>query len=338
MTARPRLILMVVALVVSLFATGIAGAGSNAAKLTPIKYMTSFGTFGREAYAYVALDKGYFRDAGFDVTITPGAGTVSDATFLASGQMDYSPGDTTAMVLARANGGLPVKCVAWIQQKTLSAYFVRTDSGINTWKDFEGKSIGDTPGSTGRVLFPLTAKKAGIDADKVTFVPTTPQTGPGLFAAKKIDIFAQFVVGQPLVRQAAGSPVKSFKVADKIPGLGGNCLMVTDEKLKSNPDEVRKFTAALLKGLQWSLDNPGAAGAILQKYVPLADYKLAADELRLMKPFSRDAVTKKKGLGYIDPKRMDATASIVNNFFKPKQRVTRADIYAPGFLPKKPIR
>jgi len=324
----------------SLLVAGSAGAGSNGkAALVPINYMTSFGTFGREAYAYVALEKGYFRDAGFDVTITPGAGTVSDATFLASGKMDYSPGDTTAMVLARANGGLPVKCVAFIQQKTLSAYFVRADGPIKTWKDFEGKKVGDTPGSTGNVLFPLTAKKAGIDASKVTFVPTTPQTGPGLFAAGKIDIFAQFIVGRSLARRAiGGDQVKAFKVSDQIPALAGNCLMVTDQKLQENPGEVKKFTAALLKGLQWSLDNPGAAGAILQKYVPLADYKLAADELKLMRPLSRDAVTKKKGLGYIDPKRMDSMASIVNNFFKPKERVARADIYAPGFLPAKPIK
>jgi NitT/TauT family transport system substrate-binding protein len=324
----------------SLLVAGSAGAGSShTAALAPIKYSTSFGTFGREAYAYVALEKGYFRDAGLDVSITPGTGTVNVATLISSGQVDYGPGDTTAMVLARANGGLPVKCVALIHQKTLSAYFVRADSGINTWKDFEGKTIGDTAGSTGTVLFPMTAKKAGVDASKVKFVPTTPQTGPGLFASKRIDIFAQFVVGQPVVRAAnGGDPVRSFKVADMIPGLGGNCLMVSDSKLRSNPAEVKKFTGALLKGLQWSLDNPGAAGAILQKHVPLADYKLAAAELRIMRKFSRDAATRRNGLGYIDPKRMDATASIVNNFFKPKNRVTRADIFAPGFLPAKPLR
>lgn len=343
MVVRTRFLLLAVLAMAltALFAGTAVGASSEAgaAKLTPIKYMTSFGTFGREAYAYVALEKGFFRDAGFDVTITPGAGTVSDAKFISTGQVDYSPGDFTAAVLARANSDLPIKCVANIQQSTLSAYFVRRDSGITSWKDFEGKKIGDTPGSTGRVLFPYTAKKAGIDADKVTFVPTTPQTGFGLFASKKIDIFAQFIVGAPTVRSAiGGDPLRAFTVASVVPGLMGNCLMASDDKVKNNPDEVRKFTAALLKGLQWSLDNPGQAGAILQKHVPLADYALAAKELRIMRKYSRTKVTKVKGLGYIDPKRVDATISIVNNFFKPKIHLTRDDIYAPGFLPKKPIK
>lgn len=335
---RPRLLAAVAVGLASIFVAGAADA-SQGADLVKIKYSTSFGTLGREAYAYVALEKGFFRDAGFDVSITPGSGTVNVATLVSSGQVDYGPGDFTAMVLARANGGLPVKCVANIQQSTLAAYLARRDSGINTWKDFEGKTLGAPPGATGAVLFPYTAKKAGVDASKVTFVPTTPQTGPGLLAAKKIDIYEQFVVGMPTVRAAiGGDALRTFPVASVVPGLMGNCLMVSDTKLKSNPAEVRRFTAALLKGLSWSLDNPGQAGAILQKHVPLADYALAATELRLMKRYSRNAVTKQKGLGYIDPKRVDATTSIVNSFFKPKNRVTRNEVYAPGFLPAKPIR
>lgn len=320
-------------------AAGSAGAGDKAT-LVPIKYSTSFGTFGREAYAYVALERGYFRDAGFDVTITPGTGTTAVARLVASGQVDYGPGDTTAMVLARADGGLPVKCVSLIQQNILSAYLVRRSSGITSWKGFEGKKIGDIPGSTGTILFPFVAKKAGLDASKVTFVPTTPQTGPGLLAAKRIDVYGQFVVGLPTVQAAVGAsdPLRAFTVTSVVPGLMGNCLMASDSKIANNPGEVRRFTAALLKGLQWSIDNPGAAGAIVQKHVPLADYELAAKELRIMKRYTRTKVTRTKGLGYMDPKRFDATASIVNNFFKPKNRVTRSEVYAPGFLPKKPFK
>lgn len=338
MKARLRLTLLIAAATVLAF--GLPSAGQSGHKqLVKIKYSTSFGTFGREAYAYVALEKGYFRDAGFDVSITPGTGTINVATLVASGQVDFGPGDTTAAVLARANNGLPVKCVSLIQQGSLSSYLVRKDSGINSWKDFEGKKIGDTPGSTGLVMFPFLAKKAGIDASKVTFVPTTPQTGPGLFAAKKIDIYAQFIVGVPTIQAAiGGDPLKAFTAASLVPGLMGNCLMVSDSKLASDPDQVKKFVAALLKGLQFAIDNPGAAGGILNKYVPLADYVLAAKELKIMKRFTRTAVTKEKGLGYIDAKRFDATVSIINNFFKPKVRVTRNDVYAPGFLPAKPIK
>lgn len=333
-----RLALVVVAVLT--VGLGVSGAGQSAHKqLVKIKYSTSFGTFGREAYAYVALEKGYFRDAGFDVSITPGNGTVGVASLIASGQVDYGPGDSTAMVLARGNNGLPVKCVTLIQQSTLSAYLVRKDSGINSWKDFEGKSIGDTPGSTGTVLFPYTAKKAGFDASKVTFVPTTPQTGIGLFASHKIDIYAQFVVGLPTVQSAlGGEPLKSFKVSDVVPNLMGNCLMVSDSKLQSNSAEVKKFVRALLRGLKYSMDNPGNAGAILNKYVPLADPVLAAKELRIMKRFVQTPQVVKNGYGYVDDRRWASAVSIVNNFFHPKTPVKVSDVWAPGFGPTPTIR
>ena len=242
------------------------------------------------------------------------------------------------MVLARGNNNLPVKCVTLIQQSTLSAYLVRQDSGINSWKDFEGKTIGDTPGSTGTVLFPYTAKKAGFDASKVTFVPTTPQTGIGLFASGKIDIYAQFVVGLPTVQSAIGAPLKSFTVASVVPGLMGNCLMVSDSKLANDSDQVKKFVRALLRGEKYAIDNPGDTGRILNKYVPLADPVLAAKELRIMKRFVQTPDVVKNGYGYVDPRRWAAAVSIVNNFFHPKTPLKVSDVYAPGFAPNPPIK
>jgi len=323
----------------SVFVTGIAGA-SKGQGLVKINYMTSFGTGGTEAYAYVALEKGFFRDAGFDVSITPGAGTTSDAQFVSTGRMDYSPGDFATMVIGRANSGLPVKCVALIQQSLLSAFISRDSKGIRSWKDLEGRTLGTTPGAVSNVLFPYIAKRAGFDASKVTVVPVTPQSGRSLFASGKIDLLAQFVAAMPSLRALAdGERLRALTVASVVPGMMGNCLMVSDDKLRTKPDEVKRFSQALMKGLYWSLDNPGAAGAILQKNVPLESYELAAKELRLMKRFSRTKVTDAKGLGYIDPKRVDATLSVVNNFFKPKTRLTRNDVFAPGFqLPPKPAK
>jgi NitT/TauT family transport system substrate-binding protein len=336
--ASLRLALISVVILGSTLASGGVAQSAHRA-LIPIKYSTSYGNFGREAYAYVALDKGYFKQAGFDVSITPGSGTIPVAQLVASGQVDYGPGDTTAAVLAIGNLGLPVKCVALIQQSTLSAYLVPKGGPIQSWKDFEGKTIGDTPGSTGTVLFPYLAKKVGIDASKVTFVPTTPQTGIQLFAAHKIDIYAQFAVGLPTVQAGiGGTPLRSFTWASVVPGLMGNCLMASDAKIANNPGQVKAFTYALLRGEKYAIDNPGDAGRILNKYVPLANPVLAAEELRIMKKYVQTPDVIAHGYGYVDPKRFDSTDSILNNFFHPKTHLTRDLVFAPGFLPAKPIK
>lgn len=338
MKTRLRLSLIVVAIVA--LALGIAGAGQSAhQQLTAVKYTTSFGTFGREAYVYAAIEKGYFRDAGLDVSVQAGQGSVAVARLIAAGQVDYGPGDPVAIALARGNEGLPVKMVALIHQKILTGYMSLEETGIKTPKDLEGKKIGDTPGSVGRVIFPFYAKRAGIDESKVTFINTTAQALPALLVSKQIDAAAQFAVGLPTFQAAAADKKVVFLAWDKVlPNLTGNAFWTSEKKLRENPDEVRRFTNALLRGLKYAIDNPGDTGRILNKYIPLANPVLAAKELRIMKRYVQTADTLKNGVGYVDPKRVATVASIVNNFFKPKERVTVADLYATGFLPAKPIK
>ena len=118
-----------------------------------------------------------------------------------------------------------------------------------------------------------------------------------------------------------------------VPGLVGLGLLASEKMISSRPGDVRKFTAALLKGEKWAIDNPGAAGAILNKYVPLQNPTIAAQELRIMKFYAMSKDVRRHGLGLVDRSNLAATVSIVNSFFKPKKPVVVADIYAPGFAP-----
>ncbi len=303
--------------------------------LTSITYSTSFGNFGRDAYAWVALEKGYFRDAGFDVKIVPGAGSVAVAQAIAAGSVDFGPADVAAVALARAESGVPVRLTALIQQNTMAAFLALKSSGISKPTDLAGKTFADTPGSTVAVLLPLYAKRAGFDASSVKFVPSTPPALASLLAAKRVDAVGQFTVGIPTFRAATQQEVVSLPYAKVVPGLVGLGLFASDKMIRDRPGDVRKFTKALLKGEKWALDNPGQAGAILNKNVPLQDPKIAADELKIMKKYAVTADVRTKGLGLVDKKKLASTISIVNNFFHPKNRTSVSTLYAPGFAPSK---
>lgn len=337
---RPIAVAAVMALALSLAfgATALAGGLAPEQRAADnVTYLTSFGTFGRDAYAYVAKENGFFDAAGLDVTIKPGSGSVDNMKLVAAGQADFAPADVTALVISRANEGLPVKLVALVHQKTLSAILALRESGVTTPKALEGKTIADVPGSTIANVFPLWAKKVGVDAGKVKFVPATPPALPSLLASKKVDAVGQFTVGIPLFQAAAGGkPIVAFPYEKAFPGFMGIGLVASDSTIARNPDLVKRFTAALLKGLKWSVDNPGRAGAILNKAVPLQNPKVAADELRIMKRFVQTPATRRGGIGVVDPKRVAATISIVNNGFRPAGRVTVSDVYAPGFVPAPP--
>ena len=316
------------------FAGVLATSGSSAPaqrQLETIKYATSFGNFGRDAFVYVAIEKGYFRDAGFDVQVVPGLGT-DNARLLAAGQIDYAGSETTGNMVGRVSGGFPVKIVAITSQATQAAIATLAESGITSPKGLDGKTLADLPSSIVVRLFPFYAKRAGIDTSKVTIVPGTPQTLPSLLATGRVDSIGQFTVGVPtLVKAAGGRQVRTFKYSQYLKGLLGNAIATTDDRVNNKPAEVRAFTKAVLKGLNYAVHNPGESGYIMQKYVPITDPVAAGRELRILKFFAENKCTRKYGIGYIDVPKIKSTASIVRNAFKTKP-INYQELYAPGFV------
>lgn len=314
-----------------------ASAGVGAGKqTTTINYATSFGSFGRDAYVYVAIERGFFRDAGFDVKVTNGTGSVDNIRLVAAGRLDYAPVDIGALVVTKANEGVPVKVTSVIHQNTLSAIFTLEESGITTPRQLEGRTLADSPTSTVRVLFPIYARRAGIDASKVTWRDAAPPALPALLATKQVDGIGQFTVGRPLLRAAAGGKeLRAFRYADVLPNMLGIGVIASEEKIRSNPAEVRRFNQALLRGLNWALDNPGQTGWILKKYNPLADAVVAGNELRIMRKFSRNKQTRTRGYGtgYIDIGKINSTISIVRNGFGITKPVPATDIYTDVAVP-----
>ncbi|MGZ0146408.1 ABC transporter substrate-binding protein [Kribbella sp. WER1] len=262
-------------------------SGGGDGGLQKVSYLTSFNTFGREAYAYVALEKGYFKDAGFDVKISPGSGTVDVMKLVAGGQADYGIGDFTAFAITLAKQKLPVTSVGMIHQRSMAAIMSLEGLGINGPQDLPNKTIGDQPGSTNTVMFPVYAKAVGIDPKSVTFLPSPPPGLPALLASGKVQGIGQFVVGEPLIAKADGKHRKviTLPYGDKLPELYGNTIITRSDLAKDHPDQVKKFTNALLKGLQDTVNDPAGAAAILKKYVPNTDLDVATKELEIMKKY-----------------------------------------------------
>jgi len=266
--------------------------GSDAQKpIDKVKYSTSFGNFGREAYVYVAIEKGYFADAGIEVTVTAGNGTGDVLTKMAGGQIDFAPVDGTGFLLQVGAGKVKdITAVAAIQQRSLAAIMTLEDRGITSPKDLEGRTVGDPQGSTIGLLFPMYAKLAGIDAAKVKFVNLPAPQLPANLAAGSVDTIGQFVVGKPTIEKAAGGKkTVLLPYSDYLTDLYGNMLVTSSKTAKDKPDLVKRFRDALMKGLQYAVDNPTEAGQILNKNQPTQNAEVAAGELTLMAAYVRSA-------------------------------------------------
>jgi len=324
-----RLRTAALATAVALAVGGCASPGPTPGSAAPdeVTYLTSFNTFGRDAYAYVAQEKGFFADAGFTVTINPGSATVDVLKLVAGGRATFGIGDFTTTVITVAKEKLPVTTVGMIQQRSMSAILTLADKGIAKPADLVGKKVGDQPGSTNQVMFPVYAKAAGIDPAKVEFVPAAPPALPQLLASGQVDGIGQFVVGVPLIEKAAqGRKVTALPYSEFLPDLYGNALVTAKDLPTKNPQLVERFRGALLKGLQYSIDHPEETGQILRKYQPTQDAGVAAAEVTGMAAFVRPAAGP---IGGSDEARVQKTISLLTDAGAiPPGSITAADIVA----------
>jgi len=291
--------------------TTTENGGANA-PLEKVTYLTSFGNFGRDAYAWVAKDKGFFEEAGFDVDIKPGNGTGENIKNIVSGQAQFTPIDLTGGLLTMGTGqATDFVAVAAVQQRTMAAIISLEGNGITTPKDLEGKKLADTPGSVVRNLFPTYAQLAGVDASKVEFVNGDAATLIGTLASGTVDGIGQFVVGKPTVETVAkGKKAVVLPYSDVMTDLYGNVLITSTKLANEKPEMVKKFTAALLKGLDYSIANPAESGEILKKNVPTAIPAAAAAELELMGAFVKGN-TAGAASGALDTNRVARSIAIL---------------------------
>jgi NitT/TauT family transport system substrate-binding protein len=323
-----------VLLAIMLAVTGCGGE-KPAANRTEINYLTSFSTFGRDAYVYVAKERGYFDAAGLDVTITPGTGSVDVLKLVAGGRAEFGIADFTATAITLAKEKLPVTAIAAIQQRSLAAIVSLEGNGISKPADLVGKKIGDQPGSTNQVMFPVYAKAAGIDPGKVEFVPSAPPALPQLLAAGQVDGIGQFVVGKPLIEAAAkGRKAVVLPYGDLVPDLYGNALVASKEFVLNNVNQAHGFMNALLQGLEYAIAHPDEVGPILKKYQPTQDAAVAGAEVALMAPYVKpDGYSGRVG-GLTEPRVEKIVRTLVEAGAIPDGSLKPSDFVSFGLAPK----
>ncbi|NJP33166.1 ABC transporter substrate-binding protein [Micromonospora thermarum] len=308
--------------------------GGNGGAVEKVTYLTSFGNFGRDSYAWVAKEKGFFTEAGFDVEIKPGQGTGSVIQTVVSGQAQFGPIDLTGGLLQLGNGvAKDFVAVAAIQQRTMAAIATVEGKNIASPKDLEGKKLADTQGSVVRNLFPTYAKMAGVDASKVTWVNGDAQTLMGTLASGTVDGIGQFVVGQPTIEAVTKKRAVLLPYSNVMQDLYGNVLITSSKLAKENPEMVKRFTNALLKGLEYALANPQEAADILKKNVPAANPAAAKAELELMAGYVRSSNTGTQ-LGTLDSGRVAKSIAILQGAGALKQNITPDQIIDFSLAPK----
>jgi NitT/TauT family transport system substrate-binding protein len=266
--------------------SGGSGSASSSGKIDKVSYVTGFGAVGRDSFVWVAKEKGFFKEAGIEVGIQKGAGNVPNLTMLKSNQAQFAALDFTGAVILAGQGKFADwRAVAAVHQQTLVSIMTTADTGISTPKDLVGKTVATASGSVSELLFPAYAKLAGIDPKSVTIKGVQTTALNGLMAQRKVDALSTFLLSKKALETVSKKQVVVMPYSTYLSDFYGNAIITKPELISSDPDLVKRFVGAAMKGLQYTVDHPAEAAAILNKAEPTAAVPAAVGEIEAMKPY-----------------------------------------------------
>ena len=289
---------------------------------------------------FAAREKGFYRDAGLDVTIARGFGSGDTIKRVAAGSSLIGLADTGAIIAARANDDIPVRIVAMIYDRATLGLIYLAQSGIKVPKDLEGRVIGRSASGASVNMFPAFLKVNGVDRSKIREVVVDGATFLPLLMSGQVDAVLEQSINIGKFRRAAaqqGKAAVGMRYADFGLEAYGNTIFVRALTLQEKPDIVRRFVEASLKGIAYAFDHPDEAIAILRKSHPETDADAVKDELLTLKEMQTTAEIRRNGLGQIDRKRMETTRDIITPALALKRTVPAEEIFVPGYLPKIPV-
>ena len=234
---------------------------------------------------YVAVEKGYFLDAGFDVSIE--YGNEADAVALiGAGEQLFAIASGEQVLLARAQG-LPITYVAaWYQQFPVGVASL-ADAEILVPENLAGKSIG-IPGLYGASYIGLCALLGAVDLteDDVDLLSIGFNQVESL-ATDQVESAVIYLANEPVVLRSQGYDVNVIRVADYLQ-LVANGLVTNETLLAEHPEQVRGFIEALLKGIADTLADPDEAYEISKGYVenladadPALQHEILSESIKL---------------------------------------------------------
>ena len=303
--------------------------------LEKITFLLDFTPYGKHAPFFVALDKAFWKNAGFDVTIVKGEGSATTVSSYAAGAVDFAFSDTPTLILARSKGAL-VKVAGIIHDKSLYAIGTLEENNIKTPQDLKGKRIGSSVGDASRVMFPAFAKLNGIDPNSVRWVDMTPPARAASLVLGQVDAVVLFLTEQPTFSakaKEAGKRWRDFPYADYGLDLYSHGLLVRDDLITNQPDRVKRFVESTMKAWAWSVENPQEALAIFIKHNAAVDPDQAREHFRIAIKHLLTDTAKREGIGYIDAEKMKRTVEFVSQHFDIKG-VSADDVYTNRFTPK----
>ena len=264
----------------------VSGACSNSeddaggeGELRKVTFRGPFVTSGGDAPFYFARELGYYEDAGIDLEILDSKSSVQTVDDVATGGVEFGEADGTAVMLA-AGADRPVVAVASTVGRSSFGFFVADDSGITEPEELAGATVAAIPTVESSMIAALNA--AGLSRDDVEPVFADSNALITTYLGGQVDALYTTALLRGAVMQRPSSMILQSDMGYNPPDFA---LIVHPDLLEEDPELVRSFVEATLKGFQAAREDPEAAIAALLDAHPELDPDPAAGVLAAVTEF-----------------------------------------------------
>ncbi|HSD40429.1 MAG TPA: diguanylate cyclase [Burkholderiales bacterium] len=234
---------------------------------------------------YTALEKGYYREAGFAVTIIPATPGTDPVEAVLKGGADF--GVASSELVLRYAKGDPVVVLASIFQHSPLTLFVRRDAGINTVRDLAGRKVALASWET-EIFAYLQREQVPVDRLQLVQHDYSVDT----LVRGRVDALAGYETDESYYLQQSGGRYSQFTPRSSGVDFYGDTLFTTRAMVARHPQWVEAFRTASLRGWGYALAHQEEISAIIHaKYAPdLPVEKLRFEAERMMPLVRSDLV------------------------------------------------
>lgn len=209
---------------------------------------------------FVAVHRGFFKDEGIDIEL-PRLIPAMAQNALMSGDVQYHGLADSGLRLAAR--GAPIKAIFYGADRPM--YYLVAQKEIRSVAELKGKRVGVSQfGGTSDLSARLALKHFGVEPERDALIIQIGSEGTRM-AALRAGSVAAIIVPVPAVVLLRRDGFNEISFVGDVVEFASNGYTTTDQRIKENPQEVKKILRAMYRGLRFAKENPEGTIGVIQK-------------------------------------------------------------------------